>query len=113
MLILLIKRTIYFEGFFLIWLCFRDIEFERFSEILAIWEGYIDRREPPTTLVCNTDILEAIIASAAKFGMLILHIKSANFIDGIFKRFFVLKILNLKVFGELIIFGESELISAE
>ena len=51
MLILLIKDTIHFEGFFLIWLRFRDIEFERFSEILAIWEGYIDRREPLTTLV--------------------------------------------------------------
>ena len=51
MLILLIKDTIHIEGFFLIWLRFRDIEFERFSEILAIWEGYIDRREPLTTLV--------------------------------------------------------------
>ena len=63
--------------------------------------------------VRNADISETIIARAAKFGMLILHIKSANFVDGIFKRCLVLKISNLKVFGELVIFGESELISAE
>ena len=36
--------------------------------------------------VRNADISETIITRAAKFGMLILHIKSAKFVEGIFKR---------------------------
>ena len=35
--------------------------------------------------VCNADISGTIIAMAAKFCMLILHIKSANSVEGIFK----------------------------
>ena len=36
--------------------------------------------------VRNADISETIIARAAKFGMLILHVKGAKFFEGIFKR---------------------------
>ena len=36
--------------------------------------------------VRNADISETIIARAAKFGMHNLHIKSAKFVEGIFKR---------------------------
>ena len=36
--------------------------------------------------VLNANISKTIIARAAKFGMLILHIKSAKFVEGIFKR---------------------------
>ena len=48
--------------------------------------------------VCNANISEeTIIARAAKFGMFILHIKSANSFGGILKYVFVLEISN---FGE-------------
>ena len=48
--------------------------------------------------VRNADISETIIARAAKFCMLNLHIKSAKFVEGILKDAFVLEIPNFKGF---------------
>ena len=37
--------------------------------------------------VRNADISETIIARTAKFGMLILHVTGAKFVEGIFERY--------------------------
>ena len=65
--------------------------------------------------VRNADISETIIARAAKFGMHNLHIKSAKFVEGNFQKIRSFSRYRIvKIFRELvIIFGESELISAK